>query len=224
MTAPESSQRATGRSTPSTRATNPTETITTSTPSSTAPAPATESASPSNSTVAGIAIGASAGVFLILLALAYLYRRHRKTTQEPAFSLLKPGSNRNSSQIYPELAYLYDPVITPAASRQTSRRASREPSPSAHLVAPTALGRGLAASRNRLGSASDDSPMVVSLEEAAGAWGQREWQTPASGSVNRESAFAPFRPRASTDARPLLAPLDFLGDGRLGFVVREYSR
>lgn len=120
-----------------TATTSPTSTPTTmtTTPSSTLShlpsATQTDSASPgsndgshpiSNASVAGIAAGLSAGAVLIALGGLYLYRQ-RKRGKAP-FGPRGSQRSRGSGRVYPEVAWLYDPRMTPEGSPSHSRRGS----------------------------------------------------------------------------------------------------
>ncbi|KAK3721951.1 hypothetical protein LTR37_002767 [Vermiconidia calcicola] len=75
-----------------------------------------------NASVAGIASGLSAGAVLVALAGLFFYRRRKQG--KPLFG--KQGSQRSagSGRVYPEVAWLYDPVMsrgdTPRHSRSNS--------------------------------------------------------------------------------------------------------
>ncbi|KAK6433520.1 hypothetical protein LTR95_010301 [Oleoguttula sp. CCFEE 5521] len=74
----------------------------------------------STGTIAGIAAGAFAAVMLLVLLGLFLHRR-RKQGRAPFASrskLSRPKSgSRRTDEDFPESAWLYDPVITPAGSR-----------------------------------------------------------------------------------------------------------
>lgn len=75
-----------------------------------------------NASVAGIATGLIAGAVLIGIGVVYLFRRRQQGKPVPFFG--RQGSQRSEGGPYPKVAWLYDPVITPAGSPGQSRRGS----------------------------------------------------------------------------------------------------
>ncbi|KAK3706620.1 hypothetical protein LTR37_012629 [Vermiconidia calcicola] len=75
-----------------------------------------------NASVAGIASGLSAGAVLVALAGLFFYRRRKQG--KPLFG--KQGSQRSagSGRVYPEVAWLYDPVMSRGDTPRHSRRNS----------------------------------------------------------------------------------------------------
>ena len=138
---------------PSSETTNQTPTTTLSTGAATTtpapPAATTHSASNpiSNASTIGIATGVASGVVLLCLGGLYLYRR-RAAGLGPFTN--RSGSKR-SNKVYPEVAWLYDPDITPPRSRAGSSAGEGEaeaerlvpaPRPGSVEIAGTAVGGG----------------------------------------------------------------------------------
>lgn len=95
--------------------TRPSDTDAAPATTTTAP-PGTSAANPSkNAATIGIATGVASGFVLLGLAGLWLWRRR----QQGRAPFARAGSNR-SHRVYPEVAWLYDPDITPSRSRAGS--------------------------------------------------------------------------------------------------------
>ena len=101
-----------------------------------------------NAAVAGISAGLVAGAVLIGLAALFLWRR--KKQGKPVFA----RSSSQRSGPYPEVAWLYDPVMTPNGSPGHSRSGSM-------VGENDALQPGMAMTSPNLRPVSESGPLLA---------------------------------------------------------------